>query len=523
MTDVMDTFGGALAEHARTQPDAVALRFRDRVSTYREFNAHANQVANALIAAGIGKDARIAYLGKNSDHAVELVMGAAKAGVVFVPIIWRLAEPEIDYIVNDCGAAMIFVEPEFADRVRHAGEKGVPIVLMGEEGGDPSWPRFTAWRDAAPDSEPQVEVVPEDVVLQLYTSGTTGFPKGAMLTHANGTRFRAVLQKAELPWMNSEKGESIMLAMPYGHIAGVGGTLLAVHAGQEMIILSEFEPGAVLDTIEKFRIRRLFIVPAAIKILLEHPRAANTDFSSIKTLSYGASPIPLELLKQGISVLKCGFVQMYGMTETWGTVVALPPEDHGPDRLRVMSSAGKALPGVEIRILDEEGKDLPPNTVGEVAIRGPSVMKGYWNRPEDTARTLIGDGWLRTGDAGLLDEEGYLFIQDRIKDMIITGAENVYPAEVESAIYGHPDVADVAVIGVPDEKWGEAVKACVVLKPGAKPDADSIIAHARSKIAGFKCPKSIDFIAELPRNPSGKILRRQLREPYWEGRERRVN
>ena len=279
----------------------------------------------------------------------------------------------------------------------------------------------------------------------------------------------------------------------------------------------------MLETIEHYRIRRLFLVPAALKILLEHPRAATTDFSSISSFSYGASPIPLDLLKQGLEVLQCGFVQMYGMTETWGTVVALPPEDHAPDRLRVMSSAGRALPGVQLRILDDAGNPLPPGVIGEVAIHSPSNMKGYWNRPEETAKTLIGDGWLRTGDAGLIDEEGYLFIQDRMKDMIITGAENVYPAEVESAIYGHPAVADVAVIGVPDERWGEAVKACVVLKPGVDADAESIIAFARTRIAGFKCPKSIDFIEVLPRNPSGKILRRALREPYWAGRDRQVN
>jgi acyl-CoA synthetase (AMP-forming)/AMP-acid ligase II len=198
-------------------------------------------------------------------------------------------------------------------------------------------------------------------------------------------------------------------------------------------------------------------------------------------------------------------------------------EDHGEDRLRVMASAGRALPGVELKILDENGNALPPGSIGEVAIKSPSNMVGYWNRPEETARTLIGDGWLRTGDAGLIDDEGYLFIQDRMKDMIISGAENIYPAEVESAIYGHPAVADVAVFGVPDAKWGEAVKACVVLKPGAAPDAEDIIAHARTRIAGFKCPKSIDFIEALPRNPSGKILRRALREPYWAGRERQVN
>ena len=210
------------------------------------------------------------------------------------------------------------------------------------------------------------------------------------------------------------------------------------------------------------------------------------------------------------------------MTETWGTVVSLPPDDHQPETPERLTAAGRALPGVELRILDPEGRPLPAGQPGEIAIRSPTNMPGYWERPEETARTLIGEGWLRTGDAGLLDEDGYLFVLDRIKDMIISGGENVYPAEVESAIYGHPDVADVAVIGVPDERWGEAVKACVVLKPGATGDAAGIIGWARERIAGFKCPKSVEFLDALPRNPSGKILRRTLRERWWAGR-RQVN
>jgi acyl-CoA synthetase (AMP-forming)/AMP-acid ligase II len=224
-----------------------------------------------------------------------------------------------------------------------------------------------------------------------------------------------------------------------------------------------------------------------------------------------------------MDVFGCGFVQMYGMTETTGTIVALPPEDHDPAGNERMRSAGKPLPGVEVAILDEAGNPLPPRAVGEIATRSIANMAGYWNMPEATAKTIDPQGWLRTGDAGYMDEDGYVYIHDRVKDMIITGGENVYPAEVENAIFGHPDVADVAVIGVPDEKWGEAVKACVVLKAGRHPKPEDIIAWARARIAGYKTPKSVDFIEALPRNSSGKILRRELREPYWAGKERRVN
>jgi long-chain acyl-CoA synthetase len=278
-----------------------------------------------------------------------------------------------------------------------------------------------------------------------------------------------------------------------------------------------------LDFIAKDRISKIFLVPAAIQIVLRDPRARQTDYSRMKHVGYGASPIPLDLLREAVEVFGCGFAQMYGMTETTGTIVALPPEDHDLNGNQRMRSAGKPLPGVEIAVLDEAGNKLPPGQVGEIATRSPWNMAGYWNLPEATAKTIDKDGWLRTGDAGYLDEDGYVYIHDRVKDMIITGAENVYPAEVESAIYGHPDVADVAVIGVPDEKWGEAVKAIVVPKPGKSPDPQDIIAFARTRVAAYKAPKSVDFIEALPRNASGKILRRELREPFWAGKERRVN
>jgi fatty-acyl-CoA synthase len=264
------------------------------------------------------------------------------------------------------------------------------------------------------------------------------------------------------------------------------------------------------------------MVPAAMQFVVRQPRARQVDFSRLKYMLYGASPIPAALLKECIDVFKCGFVQLYGMTETTGTIVALPPEDH-VEGLERMRSAGKPLPGIEIAILDPNGAALPPREVGEIATRSGSNMIGYWNLPEATQRTLDSDGWLRTGDAGYMDEDGYVYIHDRIKDMIISGGENIYPAEVESALCDHPDVAEAAVIGIPDEQWGEAVKAIVVMKPGKTATATDIISFVRGRIAGYKTPKTIDFIDALPRNPSGKILRRNLRDPYWSGKDRQVN
>jgi acyl-CoA synthetase (AMP-forming)/AMP-acid ligase II len=510
MSDLPRTFGEALARHAAERPSQVALRYADRVTDYATFDGHASQVANGLFALGLRKGDRVAYVGKNSDWAVELALGVARAGMVLVPVIWRLAPAEIDGILRDAAPKALFVEPAFAR------DFGVECTIVMDDS-------FARWRDEQSDAPPPVTVTEDDLVLQLYTSGTTGAPKGVMLSHANGIRQRRNQVDAQIDWLLADPGDTTIIAMPYGHIGGVGVALGAVNSGQELIIHADYDSAAVMDAIAAHRVRRLFLVPAAIGIMLQHPKAETADFSSIETLSYGASPIPLPLLQQAVDRMGCGFVQVYGMTETWGSIVALPPEDHLPGREHKIAAAGKALPGVELRILDEDGSVLPPGVTGEVAIRSPNNTRGYWNKDEESAKALIGDGWLRTGDAGYLDEDGYLFIQDRIKDMIITGAENVYPAEVESAIYGHPAVADVAVVGVPDPKWGEAVKAMVVLKPGMEADEAAIIAHARERIAGFKCPKSVDFIDALPRNPSGKILRRSLREPYWAGHERRVN
>jgi len=281
-------------------------------------------------------------------------------------------------------------------------------------------------------------------------------------------------------------------------------------------------PEDVLDAIGKHKISKIFMVPAAMKMVLDHPKSRETDYSNIKYILYGASPIPLDLLKEAIEVFECGFVQLYGMTETCGSVTYLPPEDHSIEGNERMKSAGKAYPHCEIAILDETSNELPTGSVGEIAVRSTSNMLGYWNLPDETEKTLK-DGWLRTGDAGYMDADGYVYVHDRVKDMIVSGGENVYPAEVESAIFGHESISDVAVIGIPDEKWGEAVKAIVVLKDGKTASEKEIMDFTRERIAGFKSPKSVDFISELPRNPSGKILKKELRAPYWEGKERQIN
>jgi long-chain acyl-CoA synthetase len=522
--DRMTTLGDVARYHREARPDATALEFEGRATSFADFDRHTDRVAAALLAEGLNKGDRIAYVGKNSDHYFELLFGAAKAGVVLAPIGWRLAPREIAYILGDAEARMVFVGPELLAHVRDVAvlmlDQPLVVAMEANEYGHPI---FETWRDAAPAARAPAPVSTADVAVQLYTSGTTGRPKGAMLTHANILATRRLAAEADMDWNRWGPDDVSLVAMPVAHIGGTGWGVVGLVNGAKGVVAREFDPTKVLDFIEKDRVSKMFMVPAALQIVVRQPRARQVDYSRLTHILYGAAPIPLDLLRECIEVFGCGFVQQYGMTETTGTVVYLPPQDHDPAGNARMRSAGLPMPGAELKILGESGEALGPNQVGEVAVRSPANMAGYWKMPEATADTIASDGWLRTGDAGYIDEDGYLFIHDRVKDMIISGGENIYPAEVESAVYGHPHVAEVAVIGVPDDKWGEAVKAVVALKPGAPEDPADIIAFARTRIAGFKAPKTIDFIEALPRNASGKILRRELREPYWAGRERRVN
>ena len=518
------TLGDIARLQAKTRGDATALTFEGRTLSYAAFDRHTNQVANGLIAMGVKPGDRVTYLGKNSDLYFEALFGATKAGAVMAPINWRLAPPEVRYIITDAAAKVLFVGPEFIDQALGLLPDLASIEqVVAMEGAALDWPDFQAWRDAQSDTDPNLPIAYEDVALQLYTSGTTGNPKGAMLSHRAMLKPRILQKQSDVEWNRWGDGEVSLVAMPVFHIGGTGWGIMGLYNGAKGVVAREFDPNNVLDFIQNDRISKMFMVPSAMQIVVRSPRAREVDYSCLKFMMYGASPIPLDLLKECMEVFGCGFVQMYGMTETNGTIVALPPEDHDPQGNARMRSAGKPLPGVEIAIWDEEGKPVATGEVGEIVTRSPANMTGYWGKPDATAKTLDADGWLRTGDAGFLDADGYVFIHDRVKDMIITGGENVYPAEVENAIFGHPAVADVGVIGVPDERWGEAVKAVVSLKPGMQATPAEIIAWARERIAAFKCPKTVDFVDVVPRNPSGKILRRELREPYWAGIGRMVN
>jgi len=519
----VETLGDLVRLHAALRAGKEALWYEGRSTSYGEFDRFANQVANGLLAEGLGVGSRVGFMDKNSDEFYQVVFGCAKANTVSVGINWRLAPPEVAYILNDSKAEVLFVGPEFqalAERIRADVPSLKRIIAMG--GGHAEWPSFTDWRDAQGEADPGIPVATDDVAIQMYTSGTTGHPKGVQLQHRCFFDLWRHAPAPDMAFNEWTEADVNLVAMPSFHIGGVGWGILGIRPGARNIIVREFDPGTTLEMIGQFGITKLFLVPAAIRMTLLHRNSRKTNYSSVQYIHYGASPIPLDLLREAIDVFQCGFVQLYGMTETTGSATYLPPQDHDPSGNERMRSAGRPFPGVSIKVVDEQGQPLPPRQVGEICISSPVNMLGYWNLPEATAKTLI-NGFVHTGDAGFLDEDGYVYVHDRVKDMIVSGAENIYPAEVESALFGHPAVADVAVFGIPDERWGEAVKAAVVLKPGASVTAEELIGFARGRVAGFKLPKSIDFIAELPRNPSGKILKRELRKPYWEGMSRNVN
>ena len=509
------TFDAFIRHWSAERPDEIALEQGEEAASFADLDRRTRQAIALLGEMGVTKGDRVAWLGKNAKIYFELFYACGRIGVVMVPIGWRLAPPEVRYILEDTGAKVLFTGEGLDEAAARAceGMDAPPPILSAAE----AQRRLDAAEPAEFDT-----AGPDDAVLQLYTSGTTGNPKGAVLSNNNLFALRVPAGEAGEPWSNWDEGEAILVAMPCAHIGGTGLGIMALAGGVRAIVQAEFTPEGVLSAFEQ-GVTRMFIVPAALQMVIQHPRAQTTDFSAVKYVLYGAAPIPLELLREAVRTIpNAGFLQCYGMTETTGTIAVLPPADHVLEGNQRMRSAGRAVPGAELKVVGEDGTELPRGEVGELIVRSPSNMVGYWNLDEAT-RASLKDGWMHTGDAATMDEDGYVYIQDRMKDMIISGGENIYPAQVESAIYGHPSVAEVAVIGVPDDTWGEAVKACVVARPGEDVDPQSIIDWTRERLAGFKVPKTIDVIPALPRNASGKILRRELRAPYWEGRERMVN
>ena len=499
--------------HAADRPDAVALVLGKHTITFAELDSRSSRAAQAFSAAGVGFGDRVAFIDKNGAEFFEVVCGLAKLGAVGVPVNWRLTAPEMLHIVEDAQAKVVVVGEEFFGHVEAIEDRlTASIVAIGDHA---RWPRFSDWVARHPPEDPGVTTESDDLAFLMYTSGTTGPPKGVMLSNNNYfSKATGIADK----WRFD--AESVSLAvMPMFHMAGSGWALVGLAEGCTTVVLRDVDPPAILDAVARQRITNMLLVPAVIQMLLNTP--SNADFSSLRAIVYGASPITDDVLIKGLKRFGCEFLQVYGLTETTGSITQL--DDHDPvQRPGLLRSCGKPYPWVDVRIVDKQGVDVPNGTVGELWTRSPQNMLGYWNNPDATAATVTPDGWLKTGDAGYRDDDGYIYLHDRVKDMIVSGGENVSPAEVENVLMTHPDVGDVAVIGVPDEKWGEAVKAVVVPAAGSLPTETELIAYARQRLAGFKLPKSVDFASTLPRTPSGKLLKRTLREPYWEGVGRQI-
>ncbi|MGA3137630.1 MAG: AMP-binding protein [Xanthobacteraceae bacterium] len=495
----MRTIAELIRWRARRHPDVEAVWYDGRSQTYAELNKSSSQLAGALVSQlGIQPGDRIAILDKNCAAYLELIFACDKAGAVAAPINWRLTASEVTSIIKDIKPKLVATGPEFKANGAAAGVRTLTFDELPRGGEDPSRDQDGA------------------VSTQFCTSGTTGLPKGAMLTGGNmlNTGLCLALEMPEL-----REGCRSLVAMPMFHLGGAGWAIWSMQEGASLVIVREVVPESLLQTIVGQRVETALLVPAVMLFLCELPQSRTADFSALKHITYGTAPISPEVLRRSIETFKCRFSQIYGLTETTGPFTSLAHEHHVGEKL---SSCGRPMFGARAKVVDAAGRELPPYEVGELVYQGESLMSGYWARQKETDEVIC-DGWFRTGDAGYVDNDGFLFIKDRIKDMIVTGSENVYPAEVEAVLAGHPDIVEVAVIGVPDTKWGESVKACVVTRKGAALTVDGLIEWCRDKLAGYKRPRSVDFLDALPRNASGKMLKRALREPYWVGYERRVN
>ena len=509
---------------AGERPDHVALKWAGGQApgqcTWRELDERTSRIAQALRASGVVEGERVAFLDKNGPELLEVFYGAAKIGAVATPVNFRLAPAELREIVRDAQARLWIVHAEYAAVAAEVVEQldtPVEVIVIGGAQGS-----YLEWLGAHPAEDPHVPVTAGDVGLQLYTSGTSGRPKGVELTWAN---LAASLSDFYEDVMGLDADAVNLIVLPMFHIGGGGWAVASHTVGATTIILRNPVPAVILDVMERERVTHTTLAPALMKMIYDLPDVERRDIGALQAIFYGGSPIDDALLEGMLRTFGCGFYQAYGITETTGTCTILPPADHdphGPHRHR-LRSCGRPRAHLQVRVVDPATRvDVPDGRVGEFWLKGPTIMKGYWKQIELTSEAVV-DGWYRTGDAGYRDADGYLYLQDRIKDMIVSGAENIYPAEIENALASHPAVAESAVIGVPSERWGETPKALVVLRAATSATGAELIEHCRGRLARYKCPTSVDFVEDLPRNPSGKVLKHVLRAAFWEGRGRGIS
>ena len=516
----------AIDYHARRRGTQAALIAASAQYDYRELQQRSLNLAQALLAQGIRPGERIGLLGQNSiDHMVAFT-ACSRIGAVSVPLNYRLAPPETAYVCDDANIRLILIlEPSVEDLAYAIAEaRDGESVFMSDL--NETHLSLNAAMLEAPNAQidPPTTLSEQHATLQLYTSGTTGKPKGVALSHRNLSALMNNLSNAN-PGVLGVDGMDLVCA-PMFHIGGAGSTIVPLLCGGAVVMHQAFDPTAVLEAVQKYRIREMFMVPAMILSLLRDvPNFEQYDLSSLDVIGYGAAPISPTLLKEAVERFKCGFNQYYGMTETCGTVVALSPEIHQralQGEPELLQAAGQTCLGVEAKVCDDKGNEVPLGETGEIWLRSANNMLHYYNLPEATTKTLI-DGWVLTGDAGFMNEEGFIFLRDRIKDMVLSGGENIYPIEVENVLAQIPGVRETAVIGVPDEKYGEALLAFIAMSEGFEPPStQEMIDFCRDKLAGYKIPRQLEIIDALPRNPTGKIQKMVLREPYWNNSDRRI-
>lgn len=502
-------------------PDRDCIVFEGKRWTYANIYERVNHLANALIQLGIKKGDRVGVLHVNCNQHIEAYFAVAKIGAIFVPLNFRAKSEELSYMIANAEAKTLFVGNRYLDMV-NAMLPQLPTVkqciVIDQPQGDKIY--YEDLIHSSSSDEVVTEIGDEDITILMYTAGTTGRPKGVPLRHNAFATY--VLENVEPASPDIE--ERNLLTVPLYHVAGIQAMLAAIYGGRTLVLMRQFEVKEWLETIKREKATRAMLVPTMLKRVIDDPDFNPPDLSSLRIITYGAAPMPFEVINKAIQVMPwVRFINAFGQTETASTITTLGPEDHlieGTEEekqkklKRLTSSIGKPLPDVEVKIVDEEGKPLPPMEVGEILARGPRIMTGYWKDDQKTSQVITQDGWLRTGDMGWMDEEGYIYLAGRGDDMIIRGGENISPEEVENVLHSHPKVEEASVIGVPDPEWGQEPRAIVVLKKGETATAEEIMEFCRARLAGFKRPRSVVFIDALPRNPMGKVLRKKLREEY---------
>lgn len=493
-----------LRQHAAEMPTSPCLTFGSETQDFAELDIRCNRVANALSQMGVKAGDRVAILARNMAAHFEMMFGCAKLGAIFVPLNWRLASREISRILTDCQPALLLIEND----LRSVLPNNFATFTINLETGYPKW------RDAASPVDTMRLAAPNEPLLVLYTSGTTGTPKGVVLSHEN---LSYLSRMAGELWGFTAHSVNLV-AMPLFHIGGIGYAMTAFSQGGHTVLHQQVDPAKIIETIRDFNVTHAFFVPTVIQMLIEVPDVVDMDLSSLEFMLYGGAPIGEAVLKRAIAVFGNVFNHAYGMTETAGTVITLAPKDHDPGgplahRLR---SCGLPMPWNELALIDPAtGCAVKTGDVGEIRLRSKANTLGYWNQPVESSMTITPDGWLCTGDAAYQDADGYVYIHDRFKDMIVSGGENIYPTEIENVLYDHPGIVEAAVIGVPHERWGETPRAYVVARAGADVSEADLIQFTRNRLARYKCPTSITFVTSLPKNAAGKILKRGMRDAKW--------